>query len=160
MSLKFGLYLVEQGIITCDQFCGLVKIQQESRSGIGTIAIQKNIMTIRQVAAVLEHLETAGSKTFVEVATEMDFIGQADGIKLHQLDQLSRPTIRKIIVNVGLMNQRQIEMLFEHHERVQSRMRKRRSSNEATQKPTAPPRQPKFQQRPIEVSQHQYTSDF
>ena len=161
MSLKFGLYLVEQGIITCDQFCGLVKIQQESKSAVGTIAIQKNLMTIRQVAKVLEHLETIGTKTFVEVAIEMDFLDQADGIKLQQLDQLSRPTIRQIIVNVGLMNQRQIGMLFEHHERVQNRLRDQyRKSRSENTKPTKPvpapatPRRPKFQQRPVEVSQH------
>ena len=163
MSLKFGLYLVEQGIITCDQFCGLVKIQQESKSAVGTIAIQKNLMTIRQVASVLEHLETVGSKTFVEAAIEMDFLDRADGIKLQQLDRLSRPTIRQIIVNVGLMNQRQVGMLFEHHERVQTRLRdkyrKSRSqkTNTTTPKPTAP-RRPKFQQRPVEVSQRQSSS--
>ena len=164
MSLKFGLYLVEQGIITCDQFCGLVKIQQESKSAVGTIAIQKNLMTIRQVASVLEHLETVGSKTFVEVAIEMDFLDRADGIKLQQLDQLSRPTIRQIIVNVGLMNQRQIGMLFEHHQRVQTRLRdKYRNARNKSAKPTTPapatPRRPKFQQRPVEVSQ-QHASGF
>ena len=160
MSLKFGLYLVEQGIITCDQFCGLVKIQQESKSAIGTIAIQKNVMTIRKVATVLEHLETAGSKTFVEVAIELGFIDQAASMKLQQLEQLSRPTIRQIIVNVGLMNQRQVGMLFEHHERVQIRARKRSRSNEAAKSPSAPipPRQPKFKKRPVDVSQHQYTN--
>ena len=160
MSLKFGLYLVEQGIINCDQFCGLVKIQQESKSAVGTIAIQKNLMTIRQVAKVLEHLETVGTKTFVEAAIEMDFLDHIDGIKLQQLEQLSRPTIRQIIVNVGLMNQRQVGMLFEHHQRVQTRLRnKYRKSRSKSAKPTKPapatPRRPKFQQRPVEVSQHQ-----
>ena len=160
MSLKFGLYLVEQGIITCDQFCGLVKIQQESKSSIGTIAIQKNIMTIRQVANVLEELEGNKSQDFIEVAQEMGLIDHAASIRLQQLDQLSRPKLRQIMVDVGLMNQRQVGMLFEHHGRVQKRLNKKTQieKSPAGKAPVAP-RQPKFQQRPVKVTEH-YTSNF
>jgi hypothetical protein len=50
MSLKFGIYLVEQRIISPEQFCGLVKIQQEATMSLATIALRKNILTIKQVA--------------------------------------------------------------------------------------------------------------
>ena len=164
MSLKFGLYLVEQGIITCDQFCGLVKIQQETKSSLGSIAIQKNIMTIKQVATVLEQSELNPSKSFVDIAIANDFIDQADAKQLLQLEQLARPTLRKIIANVGLMTERQIEMLHKHYERVQHRIKTTqvpgvRVPNE-TAKPAKPklkpvrPRQPKFQQKPVIVQQN------
>lgn len=157
MSLKFGLYLVEQGIITCDQFCGLVKIQQESSSSLGTLAIQKNIMTIKQVATVLEQQEVKPNATFIDIALENDFIEKADAQQLHELEQLNRPTIRQIIANVGLMTERQVNALFAHFEKMASR--KAVSTPAATPQPQEPkqpqarPPHPKFKQRPVIVQQ-------
>lgn len=158
MSLKFGLYLVEQGIITCDQFCGLVKIQQETKSSMGTIAIQKNIMTIKQVARVLEQQEVEPGKSFVDLALQLDFIEQADAKQLLQLEQVNRPTLRQIIANVGLMTDRQVNKLFEHFEKMMAlgkanaTLPKRPSEPAAAPTPVKPP-QPKFRQRPVIVQQ-------
>ena len=166
MSLKFGLYLVEQGIITCDQFCGLVKIQQESNSSLGTIAIQKNIMTIKQVATVLEQQEVLPNGTFIEIALKNDFIEQADAKQLLQLEQLSRPTIRQIIANVGLMTQRQVNTLFGHFEKMTSRGKPTapvapRATPTPTPAPASPakPPHPKFKQRPV-IVQQEYSAHY
>ena len=59
MSLNFGIYLVEQRIITPEQFCGLVKIQQEALPSLANVAIRKNMLTIKQVAMILDAQETA-----------------------------------------------------------------------------------------------------
>jgi hypothetical protein len=159
MSLKFGLYLVEQGIITCDQFCGLVKIQQESNSSLGTIAIQKNIMTIKQVATVLEQQEVKTKATFIQLAQQNDFIEEADAKQLQQLEQLNRPTIRQIIANVGLMTERQVNTLFAHYEKMAARgktgLKPQPQQTPATTPAPVPakPPQPKFKQRPVIVQQ-------
>ena len=57
MSLKFGIYLVEQRVISAEQFCGLVKIQQETSHTMATIALRKNLMTIKQVDNVLDQMD-------------------------------------------------------------------------------------------------------
>lgn len=158
MSLKFGLYLVEQGIITCDQFCGLVKIQQESNSSLGTLSIQKNIMTIKQVATVLEQQEVKPDATFIDIALENDFIEKADAKQLLELEQLNRPTIRQIIAKVGLMTERQVNALFSHFEKMAAR--KIPTPPAPTQEPAptqAKPPHPKFKQRPV-IVQQEYSS--
>lgn len=164
MSLKFGLYLVEQGIITCDQFCGLVKIQQESNTSLSTIAIQKNFMTIKQVTTVLERQENTGS-SFIDVALQSNFVDEADVKKLRQFEELSRPTIRKIIANVGLMTERQVNTLFAHYEKMAARGTASTNSKTAPAQtpssspgaPSAKPPQPKFRQRPVIVQQEYST---
>ena len=76
MSLKFGLYLVEQGIITCDQFCGLVKIQQEASSSAASLAIRKNILTIKQVAKLLDIVEVTPGRSFINEALAQNAINE------------------------------------------------------------------------------------
>lgn len=158
MSLKFGLYLVEQGIITCDQFCGLVKIQQESNLSLGTLAIQKNIMTIKQVATVLEKQEIKPNATFIDIALENDFIEKADAKQLLELEQLNRPTIRQIIANVGLMTERQVNALFAHFEKMAKRAAAPQPApSQEPEQPQARPPHPKFKQRPV-IVQQEYSS--
>ena len=78
MSLKFGIYLVEQRIVSPEQFCGLVKIQQEAMTSMATVAIRKNMLTIKQVAAILDAQEVAPHKSFITLALEFDFFDRAD----------------------------------------------------------------------------------
>ena len=67
MSLKFGIYLVEQRIISPEQFCGLVKIQQESTRSVASLAIAQNCLTMKQVSRILD--ETQGDETaFIDIA--------------------------------------------------------------------------------------------
>ena len=161
MSLKFGIYLVEQRIISPEQFCGLVKIQQEASQSLATIALRKNILTIKQVANVLDIAEVAPEKSFIKIAMEQDLIDRADADQLLHEQQASCPSIRKLLVECGLLTQRQASVLFLHFERhgstpaAPSKPRQAPEHQPATQPSAAPqtvgPRQPKFKQRPVVV---------
>lgn len=169
MSLKFGIYLVEQRIISPEQFCGLVKIQQEASMSLATIALRKNILTIKQVANVLDIAEVTPEKSFVKLAMEQDLIDRADADQLLHEQQNSCPSIRKLVVECGLLTQRQSSVLFLHFERHGSQATSRRAERSApaqqpAAQPAAPqpqpaptqptrPRQPKFKQRPVVVRQ-------
>ena len=162
MSLKFGIYLVEQRIITPEQFCGLVKIQQEATMSFATIAIRKNILTIKQVAHVLDEIEIAPEKSFVQVALEQDLIDRADADQMLHAQQLSSPSIRKLVIECGLLTQRQTAVLFMHFEKHGSGgqtqaqpARKPQPAGSQVDTAATPvaagPRQPKFQQHPTTV---------
>ncbi|MFN9753000.1 MAG: hypothetical protein ACK57U_16625, partial [Planctomycetota bacterium] len=71
MSLNFGLYLVEQGVISCDQFCGLVKVQQMALPTPASVAIRSNLLTVRQVGQVLSLMELNPGRTFFEAARSL-----------------------------------------------------------------------------------------
>jgi len=156
MSLKFGIYLVEQRIISPEQFCGLVKIQQEAAMSLATIALRKNMMTIKQVANVLDIAEANPEKSFVKIAMELDLIDRTDADQLLHHQQVHCPSIRKLVVECGLLTQRQTSVLFLHFERNGYSVRTQVPQT-PIQQPESPkkqpvpvgPRQPKFRTRPI-----------
>lgn len=172
MSLKFGIYLVEQRVISAEQFCGLVKIQQESAKTMATISLRKNLMTIKQVNHLLNLLDGMPDMTFEGLALEKGMIDAQDLEIMRKSKEVSCPPIRRLLVECGLLTQHQTKVLFEHFEKIgttgiqhqtsETPMRKPNISKPATpaQQPTptatassAMP-QPKFQQRrPVIVRQ-------
>lgn len=168
MSLNFGIYLVEQRIISPEQFCGLVKIQQESGATLASVAIRKNMLTIKQVANILDQQEMAPHKSFAQIAIETDYLDGADAEKLVAEQQQTTPTIRKLVQECGLLTERQCSVLFQHYLRIGTRPISGSKTQPVTPvNPTTPtvpvretqtarPRAPKFKQRPVIVSP--YTS--
>ncbi len=120
MSLKFGIYLVEQRIVTPEQFCGLVKIQQESTRSIASLAIKHNILTIKQVSRLQDLARIRGAQ-LLEIATEDKLIDRADANRLMRLQEQSGETIRSLAVECGLLTERQAEVLYNHFLRHGSR---------------------------------------
>ena len=176
MSLKFGIYLVEQRIVSPEQFCGLVKIQQESTRSLASLAIAHNYLTMKQVSRVLDGVEEDDSK-FIDFALSKGLLERTDAGHLMKLQEQSGETIRSLAVECGLLTDRQSEVLFNHFQRYGSRaiqMKRRelaakRAENavpvRAPKTPTTPqpiiqPKatpSPKFKQRPIikvEEAQH------
>lgn len=163
MSLKFGIYLVEQRIISPEQFCGLIKIQQEATMSLANIALRKNILTIKQVARVLDIQENNSQNSFIQIAIEEELMdcGDAD-LMLHE-QQMSCPSIPRLVVECGLLTHRQSAVLLQHFEKL-TRVAKTQAAATATPEVVMPepsesqipprkirPRQPKFTQRPAAV---------
>lgn len=157
MSLKFGIYLVEQRIISPEQFCGLVKIQQEASASAASLAIRKNILTIKQVATLLDVVEANPGKSFINLALERNLIVEAQAQQLLLAQQNSCPSITKLVIECGLLTQRQTTVLFHHFERGQTQAKKSPTPVASPANPPAPttssPRQPKFRKRPVVVRQ-------
>jgi hypothetical protein len=162
MSLKFGIYLVEQRIISPEQFCGLVKIQQDSLKTLASISIQTNLLTIRQVAGVLDVQEHHPEKSFGDIVLETKLLDRAALNQLLHAQQKTCPSIRQLLVECGLLTNRQTRVLFTHFERNAARNSSR--DEISTTAPAAPqaapakprqstaPRQPKFHSRSTAAS--------
>lgn len=157
MSLKFGIYLVEQRIISPEQFCGLVKIQQEATMSLATISIRKNILTIKQVARVLDTIESNPGQTFIRTAAQLALIDANDAERMLLEQQLSCPSIQKLLVECGLLTERQCNVLYDHHQKLAKQLVDAASAGTQGQVATETepathakvgPRQPKFTQRP------------
>lgn len=147
MSLKFGIYLVEQRIISPEQFCGLVKIQQETTMSLANLALRKNMLTIKQVANILDEMEASPNKTFEQIAVEMDVLDQADASQLLRFQQTSCAPIRKLVSECGLLTERQSAVLYNHFERTPTAV------PQPAPAPRTPiqssPRVPKYKSRPV-----------
>ena len=160
MSLKFGIYLVEQRIVTAEQFCGLVKIQQESTRALHTLALQKSLMTIRQVANVLEAIEKSPGKDFQRLAIEMGYLHTKEAEYLVQVQQSTAETIRSLAVECGLLTERQASVLYLHYQKTASKSpataqppaaspQKTEAKASAPTKSAPRPKQPNFRRRPM-----------
>ncbi len=159
MSLKFGIYLVEQRIVTAEQFCGLVKIQQESTRALPTLALQKSLMTIRQVANVLEAIERSPEKDFQRLAIEMGYLHAKEAEYLLQVQQSTAEPIRDLAVECGLLTERQASVLYLHFQKNVSKKNTAAQTPAPSPQPTAPatstpdaatrPKQPNFRRRPM-----------
>ena len=154
MSLKFGIYLVEQRIISPEQFCGLVKIQQEATMSLATIAIRKNLLTIREVATILDVQEVHPGKSFVQIALENDFLDRADAEQLLHFQQLSCLSIQHLAIECGLITRSQANALQRHFSRDRNQTVEPVETT-PERPPSSRPRQPKFKQRPVVVRQEQ-----
>lgn len=178
MSLKFGLWLVEQGIVTCDQFCGLIKIQQESLPPSTTIVLRENVMTMRQVRTVNELVEGGAAGDFLDVAESCGFVVPKLASAIRQLQQIEAPSIASLAVQCGLMTAGQVQVLFRHFERLQAAPRTPAGESAAESSSQIPEGQsqnagaaadaagsfqphpvpePKFRQRPVIVHQYDVT---
>ena len=140
MSLKFGIYLVEQRIISPEQFCGLVKIQQGSTRSVASLAIAQNCLTMKQVSRILDETQEDETK-FIDVAVGNGLLERTDANHLLKLQQQSGETIRSLAVECGLLTSRQGEVLFNHFQRHGSRQINIRKK--AAKAPVAAPQEPK-----------------
>lgn len=177
MSLKFGLWLVEQGIMTCDQFCGLVRIQQDALPSPAAVVLRENVMTLRQVSATNLELERTGSDDFVAAAEALGFLPPKLAIAIRQLQQMEAPSIRTLAIQCGLVSADQAVVLERHFGKL--RMQKSAATT-AQPAPTDEPEsnevaagsasdstpgnyephpvpEPKFRQRPVIVHQYDVT---
>ncbi len=152
MNLRFGLFLVEQGVLTCDQFCGLVKIQQQSAPALSSVALQINAMTIRQVVQVYDAMQLESNANFLDVGARLGILDANSSRELRQAQELMVPTIESLLVDCDLLTSNQVRTLTQHFLRAeqtgQSIATQPTTNSEFT---TARPRQPKFQRRPIIV---------
>lgn len=120
MSLKFGIYLVEQRIVSPEQFCGLVKIQQESTRSLASLAIAHNYLTMKQVSRIIDEIEGDDSR-FVEMALSKGMMERTDAAHLERLQEQSGDSVQTLAVECGLLTERQSEVLFNHFNRYGSR---------------------------------------
>ena len=170
MSLKFGIYLVEQRVVTPEQFCGLVKIQQESVTSGAKIALDRNMMTIKQVSNVIDAQLSNGGKSFHHTAKEMGYISSTEANLLIKAQEINSPSIRELSIDCGLLTPAQCRVLFAQFERAENaivagsnkRVADAKStlpSPTATPAPAAPTptplRQPNFKRRPVIIHQKQ-----
>lgn len=176
MSLRFALWMTEQGIMTCDQFCGLVKIQQDSLPSPGAIALQRNLMSIRQVAEVNNLTGTDGDRDFLEVAVEKNFIQPAVAELISRLQELSGESLTALAIRCGLITSDQARVLFRHYLKAEARRNRTVDRTPAAVSPELEPvaaepipantggtdnrqpiPEPKFRQRPVIVHQYDVT---
>ncbi|MBX3418612.1 MAG: hypothetical protein KF851_13490 [Pirellulaceae bacterium] len=152
MCLNFGLYLVEQGILTCDQFCGLVRLQQALLPSPAAIALRKNLMSIQSVAKVYSVIESQGHGNFLAIAKGLRLLGSDQAEAIERLRRIWAPSIESLLVDCQVLTQQQVDHLKARFEGVTGKLPVKDSreisgsaQNPAHERVPAP----KFKTRPV-----------
>lgn len=160
MSLQFGLYLIEQGIITCDQFCGLVGIQQQMIPAPSTVALQRDLLTIRQVARVYDEMEKNRGVGFLTTAVHLEFLTKQQTQMIEKLSALLGPSFDDILVECQVMSREETVRLTKQFESCERAKAESRTDSEEMVVPpqivaTETVRAPKFTLRQKSVNRNE-----
>lgn len=111
--MQFGVYLVENGVITCDEFFEAVKLQLRTRPQLGGLAIERRKLNVRQVFDVLRQQCDSPEELFGDLAVQRGYLTKDELADLIH-EQLRRVTpIREILVEMDLLSAEAVE----HHYR-------------------------------------------
>ena len=72
--MLFGIYLVENGVITCEEFFETLKLQIRTRPPLGGLAIEQRKLTAKQVFAILRQQCDSPADMFGELAVKMGLL--------------------------------------------------------------------------------------
>lgn len=115
--MLFGIYLVENGVLSAEDFVEAVKLSQHSRPQIGALAIQMRLLSCRQVFSILDAQCDAPQELFGETAVRLGYLSQEDLWRLLALQgQRAQPFDELLIENRFLPRE-----VVEHHKRAYRR---------------------------------------
>ncbi|MBX3437453.1 MAG: hypothetical protein KF861_08190 [Planctomycetaceae bacterium] len=90
-------------VITTAQFAEAVELQLSRRPSLGTLAVQRGMMTVDQVTAVSAQQSDEPDRAFGELAVDLGFLAREQLARLmfEQSDQA--PSLGDILVEIGAL---------------------------------------------------------
>jgi len=113
--MQFGMYLVENGVITCEDFYEALKLQLGTRPQLGALAIEKRKLTMRQVLSVLQAQSDTPDEKFGELALKRGYLTEADlAWLLHEQSVRVKP-FGELLVDMGVMSADEMERHYREY---------------------------------------------
>ena len=96
--MQFGMYLVDNGLLSTQAFYKALKLQMRSRPQLGTLAIQTRRLTVKQMFVILQEQCDTPQQMFGEIAVRLGYLTNEDLNQL--LDEQSRhmASLRDVLV--------------------------------------------------------------
>jgi hypothetical protein len=76
--MQFAMYLVDNGVLSCEEYYEASKLQQHSRPQLGALAIEARQLTVKQVFAVLSLQCDEPNTRFGELAVRLGYLTDDD----------------------------------------------------------------------------------
>jgi hypothetical protein len=107
--MLFGIYLVENGVISCEEFYEALKLQLRTRPQLGSLAIEKRLLSVRQVFAILRSQCDSTEDLFGRLAVKLGYLAPE---ALRQLTEEQSRRVRpfsEILVESGILSSDEVE---------------------------------------------------
>jgi hypothetical protein len=115
--MQFGIYLVENGVLSCEEFYEALKLHVRSRPQLGALAIQTRKLNFRQVFAILRAQCDAPNELFGELATSLGYLTQDDLAQLlAEQEQRSLP-FKQALVDSDILSEDVVEQHYAEYRR-------------------------------------------
>jgi hypothetical protein len=114
-AMQFGMYLVENGVITCEEFFEALKLQLKSRPQLGALAIEKRKLNVRQVFGVLRSQCDSPDDMFGELAVKLGYLTADDLAQLlHEQSVRVRP-FSEILIEADILPAATVERHYREY---------------------------------------------
>jgi hypothetical protein len=102
--MQFGVYLVDNDLLTADEFFEAVKLQLRTRPQLGALAIELHKLNVRQVFSLMRRQRDAPTEMFGDLAIQSGFLTTADVEELVE-EQLRRVRpVRDLLVEMDIFS--------------------------------------------------------
>ena len=99
--MQFGLYLLKKGVISPEQFVAALEVQLESLVPIGQLALEENVLSPRDIFAVLQAQSHSPSVRFGDLAVDMGFMTRGHLMRLLMMQADRKQPLKEILIEQG-----------------------------------------------------------
>lgn len=124
MSLNLAVYLVDQEVITAEQFVDAIREQLTRKPPIGRLALREKKLSIKQLFDVLTE-QSNSALPFGEIAVQRQMIARPALAELLFLQSQLAPDVGSILVEQGILTAAE---LTRHQRDYQSQFKKEEPS--------------------------------
>ncbi|MHB0960003.1 MAG: hypothetical protein ACYC6N_15220 [Pirellulaceae bacterium] len=106
--MRFGIYVVQQGLVTAAQFAEAVSRQMEGRVSLGQLAMKSKMLSKSHVLHILA-VQATEQRLFGKIALDLGYLSKEQLAELFlEQDEYLQP-ISKILVEMGALTQDEME---------------------------------------------------
>ena len=108
---KFGQFLVNNDVVTDAMVLEALVRQEKSQENISRIAIAKRYLTVKQVLSIYNE-QADSCDSFTAMAKKLGYLTESEIAQLQTLQQQSRPRLGEILVDMGVMDHKTLELML------------------------------------------------
>jgi hypothetical protein len=115
--MQFAMYLVDNGVLTCEEYYEASKLQQHSRPQLGALAIEARRLTVKQVFAVLSLQCDEPNTRFGELAVRLGYLTDGDISQLLAEQERRATPLLEVLVENGFLSAEVAEQHYAEYRR-------------------------------------------
>lgn len=115
--MQFGMYLVDNGLLSTQAFYKALKLQMKSRPQLGTLAIQTRRLTVKQMFVILQEQCDTPQQMFGEIAVRLGYLTSEDLNQLLEEQSQHMASLRDVLVEHGFLAAHVIDQQYAAYRR-------------------------------------------